>query len=126
MTDHDWAARAMCLNTDGDGAFEREGSVAEREFIRSFCEQCPVRAECLEWGLRFDDEGVYGGLNRKQRRRMKTADGGGYNPATTAVCGTDSGYFRHRQAKEPACGPCLRAHSDVSKAWYQRHYKGAV
>jgi hypothetical protein len=33
-----------------------------------------------------------------------------------ARCGTDSGYYRHRNRKEPACAKCLRAHADATAA----------
>ncbi|HZN71413.1 MAG TPA: hypothetical protein VFC00_06990 [Micromonosporaceae bacterium] len=36
---------------------------------------------------------------------------------STARCGTDSGYYRHRrQLKEPACDKCLRAHAAATAA----------
>lgn len=42
-----------------------------------------------------------------------------FNPRKkrVAVCGTDSGYYRHiRTLSEPACLACRNAHSDATRA----------
>lgn len=31
-----------------------------------------------------------------------------------AVCGTDSGYYKHRRLGEQACGACTAAHTDAN------------
>jgi hypothetical protein len=32
-------------------------------------------------------------------------------------CGTHAAYYRHRRRGEPACPPCLAAHSAYTTAW---------
>lgn len=39
---------------------------------------------------------------------------------TPAECGTESGYSKHRRAKEPTCDACKRAHADMMTAWRKR------
>jgi hypothetical protein len=36
-------------------------------------------------------------------------------PATTAGCGTNSGYMRHGMQKTPRCQPCKDAHAAVNR-----------
>lgn len=41
--------------------------------------------------------------------------------AGAAICGTDSGYYRHRrQSQTPPCEPCLHAHRVAERDRYQQ------
>jgi WhiB family redox-sensing transcriptional regulator len=35
-----------------------------------FCRLCPVRADCLQWALDHGEEGVWGGMTERQRRKL--------------------------------------------------------
>lgn len=37
-----------------------------------------------------------------------------------AVCGTDSGYFRHRRLGERPCVSCTQAHAEADRARFRR------
>lgn len=37
----------------------------------AICERCPVRAECLEWALKHDELGVWGGTSEATRRSLR-------------------------------------------------------
>jgi WhiB family redox-sensing transcriptional regulator len=38
---------------------------------KQLCDMCPVRAECLDWALRTDQEsGIWGGMTRYQREQI--------------------------------------------------------
>jgi hypothetical protein len=62
-----WQERALCLGTPDPRRYdrlERQPTKAEvartREGMRS-CRPCPVRAECLAFGIKHHSSGVYGG-----------------------------------------------------------------
>jgi WhiB family redox-sensing transcriptional regulator len=43
----------------------------EKQAIHDTCYSCRFQAECLEWGLRHEDEGIWGGLTPSQRKAMR-------------------------------------------------------
>lgn len=65
-----WQARALCAETDPEAFFpEKGGSTREAKRI---CEQCDVRAECLEYALKNDERfGIWGGLSERERRKLR-------------------------------------------------------
>lgn len=112
----DWRDRAGCQKADPELPFAGEGTDEEARFVRGFCEPCPVRQDCLQFALDHDDFGVYGGLNRKHRRRVQAEMAG---RKTFAPCGTDRAYHRHRRRGERPCADCRRAHTDMTNFYYQ-------
>ncbi|MGH3755671.1 MAG: WhiB family transcriptional regulator [Pseudonocardiaceae bacterium] len=66
----EWQERALCAQTDPEAFFpEKGGSTREAKRI---CQDCEVRAECLEYALTFDERfGIWGGLSERERRRLK-------------------------------------------------------
>jgi hypothetical protein len=107
VSGQEWRRWAACADADPDLAF---GDAAEADlFVAQFCRHCPVRRECLAYGMARDDPGVYGGLTRRERKALK-------EPRPRSACGTGPGYQRHWRDGEPACEPCLKAHSAVSNA----------
>ncbi|MBT1018598.1 WhiB family transcriptional regulator [Canibacter sp. lx-72] len=65
-----WQQRALCAETDPEAFFpEKGGSTREAKKI---CQQCEVRAECLEYALQSDERfGIWGGLSERERRKLK-------------------------------------------------------
>jgi WhiB family transcriptional regulator, redox-sensing transcriptional regulator len=63
---------AACTGTDPEVFYVAPELSAEAKAI---CRPCPARDKCLEWALRHEDWGVWGGLDENQRlslkRRMK-------------------------------------------------------
>lgn len=110
----DWWLSAACAGVDPEAPFAGEGTEEEAAFVR-VCNGCPVAEECLQWALRFDDVGIFGGLNRAGRRRLQAGKG----RLDVAVCGTDRAYHRHRRRGEPPCDPCKRAHADTTNVYYR-------
>lgn len=106
----EWRRLARCTEFHMEAPYAAEDTPEERSFIRLACGTCPVRVECLEWALQFDDPGVLGGLNRSQRRLEQKARRK-QSLFSTELCGTDAGYFRHRRLPEKACDPCRSAHN---------------
>ncbi|MBB4071504.1 WhiB family transcriptional regulator [Leucobacter sp. OH2974_COT-288] len=69
-----WQARALCAETDPEAFFpEKGGSTREAKRI---CEQCEVRAQCLEYALENDERfGIWGGLSERERRKLRRQAG---------------------------------------------------
>ena len=44
-----------------------------RELARLGCESCPVQLECLQYGIKWEDSGMYGGLTATERRGIREA-----------------------------------------------------
>lgn len=64
-----WAREANCRGLDSEAFFPVDAGYAP-QYIERICERCPVSTECLAWGMRYDEEGVWGGMTQKQRRRL--------------------------------------------------------
>lgn len=108
----EWRLLAACRGSDPEAPFADPGSPRQRAFVAAYCRHCPVRKECLEFGLRRGvGYGVYGGLNAVQRGRLtgrvqRAPVAGGPLPS----CGTEQGYRFHREKRfEDACQACKAA-----------------
>lgn len=42
---------------------------------RTICASCPVQRTCLQWGVLYEDEGLWGGLTRDELRRERYRHG---------------------------------------------------
>ena len=64
-----WQDRGLCAQTDPEAFFpEKGGSVAAAKRV---CQQCEVRAACLEFALENGERfGVWGGLDERERRKL--------------------------------------------------------
>lgn len=66
-----WSDQAACRGVpDPDLFFPAKGeSTAEAKAV---CAGCPVRAECLDYALRWRiDHGIWGGLSTRERQRIE-------------------------------------------------------
>ncbi len=66
-----WRHDAQCANQMGEVDFfpGRGGSAREAKAV---CRVCPVRPQCLEYALGFDQlSGVWGGLSERERRQLR-------------------------------------------------------
>jgi WhiB family transcriptional regulator, redox-sensing transcriptional regulator len=73
-TGMDWRDRAACLGEDPDLFFpigDSGPSVSQVQQAKKVCRRCPVIQPCLEWALASGDEGVLGGLDDRERRRLR-------------------------------------------------------
>ncbi len=91
---------------------------------REICEGCPVRLDCLTATLHrevySDPSTIFGYVAvpaRFRRRFIAHVHATIGEPVTVkqrarkAVCGTDSGYYRHRRNAEDPCDPCKAGHA---------------
>jgi WhiB family redox-sensing transcriptional regulator len=70
----DWMKEAKCDGMDTDFFFPETHDTRVFANIRSFCSDCPVRFECIDYAVRqgFED-GWFGGLPPRLRRRAHRA-----------------------------------------------------
>jgi WhiB family transcriptional regulator, redox-sensing transcriptional regulator len=67
----DWD-KANCKGINTDIFFlapgEYEGKEIERKVLRRVCARCPIRQECLEVAVAYQEEGYWGCLTEQERR----------------------------------------------------------
>jgi WhiB family redox-sensing transcriptional regulator len=64
-------AHGRCRETDPELWFPQKGDNSLQ--ARRICQTCPVREQCLDWALRHNEIGVWGGTSEIARRRILTA-----------------------------------------------------
>lgn len=63
----EWYDRAECNGVSSDVFFEE----AYERSAKKICEVCVVQRECLEYALETrQDDGIWGGKNKKERLRI--------------------------------------------------------
>lgn len=68
----DWMATGNCADKPPSLFFPSDGVGVE--VARRVCEDCPVKAQCLEYALTNRiDHGVWGGTSERERRRLLKA-----------------------------------------------------
>jgi hypothetical protein len=86
---------------------------------KQLCRSCPKLNECRDWGLRYEEFGVWGGLDPNQRKRVRKELGIKFSallPSSKAAhnnCGTNAGYYALLKASENRqvwCSKCREAH----------------
>ncbi len=50
--------------------FDEDANVPVPSFIVQLCERCPLRQDCLDWAMRNDEYGFWGGTSRYQRLQL--------------------------------------------------------
>lgn len=38
---------------------------------KSLCNDCPIREQCLEYGIKWESQGIWGGVAARDRQRMR-------------------------------------------------------
>lgn len=65
-----WIERAACRGIAEPDLFFPERGGSEGREAKAVCADCAVRAECLEYAVRWRiDQGIWGGLSARERRR---------------------------------------------------------
>lgn len=109
LKDIDWMNEAACRGASTDIFFVEKGVSIQPAL--DICARCPVRAECLEYGL-WENEGVYGGTVLNQRRIIRRERGG---KLATRDHGT-----RGRYVSGCRCEPCTDADGAYVKGYGKR------
>ena len=68
-----WRWRAACHDHPTDLFFPPRGRRDIVSAAKAVCRDCPVRADCLDFSMSFEEplQGIYGGLTESERRRMR-------------------------------------------------------
>lgn len=70
LTDTRWQELAVCRGTNPNVFFTNDTDT--EKMAKKLCAICEVRTECLEYALLTNqDDGVWGGRNTIERRRMR-------------------------------------------------------
>lgn len=112
-----WRDRAACSGLPLSLFFEDADAQ-----VLAVCASCPVRAACAQDAFAHERTiplqhiaGVRGGLYAAERVQFLSEFPELREIAPpVAVCGTNSGYHRHRHLGEPACEPCRAAHTEAA------------
>lgn len=61
-----------CMVTDPELWFPSHDEDYTPRMAKKFCEECPVRQQCLEYALKVNEQyGVWGGLSVKERLALR-------------------------------------------------------
>ncbi len=80
MPDTSWMKDANCKSAGpdiffpGSGAHDRDANKKRREALL-LCWGCDVRSECLEYALKHESKGLWGGMTDRQRRKIRRQRG---------------------------------------------------
>ena len=67
---YEWMQRAKCRDADPETFFPSKGCPAAPAM--RICGACPVRAECLDHALAYDERfGIWGGVGERERKRIR-------------------------------------------------------
>ncbi|MFF5977041.1 WhiB family transcriptional regulator [Streptomyces sp. NPDC012769] len=66
-TAYDWQEEAACRGVSGDTFFNDDKKDIT---FKTFCNECPVVGECLEYALIYDMKGTWGGMTERERSRI--------------------------------------------------------
>lgn len=70
--DENWRMMAACLGMDPELFFPGKGEALTP--AKAVCASCPVRTECLDWGME-EGFGIWGGTSDRDRRKMRKERG---------------------------------------------------
>lgn len=82
----DWRERANCIGTDPNSFFS-EVHVAVPKVVKRVCANCEVQAECLDWALRHEANGYWGGTSEHERQQLRKKLRIPYSAPEVAVLG---------------------------------------
>lgn len=68
--DFDWFDEANCKGTDTDSFFIEKGEAYPPELKRT-CSVCYVKRECLDFAVKYNTLGYWGGSSEMERRQMR-------------------------------------------------------
>lgn len=64
---------AACTGLDPELFYAESGVAIMR--AKSFCSGCDVREKCLEWGIKREEFGVWGGTTARERAALRRQRG---------------------------------------------------
>jgi hypothetical protein len=111
-----WRNDAACKGQPTEWWYPADGrnSLATRR-ARALCAECVVREDCLISALRRNEDGIWGGLNIKERRSVRTV----YDVKKVLVCDYCRGSFEkpsNRQVVSLYCSDRCRKNQDRQRS----------
>jgi WhiB family redox-sensing transcriptional regulator len=104
-----WTRHAACIGADPTVFFPGRGGHADQ--ARTYCNRCPVRADCLDYALRWNiQHGIWGGASERERRHMRRTS------RPVRLAGTGHG-TRGAYSRGCRCEPCTAANRDYQRRW---------
>ena len=69
-----WKLLGACRDRDTDLWFPEQNSNYRDRRVKTaldICAACPVRAECMDFAIRTNQVGIWGGTTERERKRIK-------------------------------------------------------
>ena len=69
-----WKDFGLCVGMDPNLFFiqrHQMGYSKQKAKIKKMCAKCPVQSKCLDWALRNNEEGMWGGTTEDERKAIK-------------------------------------------------------
>lgn len=107
-----WTVDAACAGSSPALFFSPKGNTHLVRKAKAICDTCPVKDDCLEFGL-TEPIGIWGGLTPKERRVVKRQRGMG-RKLQPIKHGTEGGHIAHRRRGEEPCPLCVTAHREYA------------
>jgi WhiB family redox-sensing transcriptional regulator len=63
--------KGLCREIGIEPFFPEESMVELYSFARKICSGCVVKQECLEWAVKHEDHGMWGGTTPVERRQIR-------------------------------------------------------
>lgn len=98
--------RAACAGVDPNTFFPEPGGNTTAARAKAICDNCPVRAACLQWAKAEKEEGIWGGTTQEEREGRTPAEN---KPRLQAPInhGGEAGAVAHRRRGEDPCRDCM-------------------
>lgn len=117
-----WRQDAACRPYPTEWWYPADGmNWANTRRARRICADCPVREDCLIVALRRNEDGIWGGLNIKERRALRRS----YNVQKILVCDFCRRSFEKpsdRQVVSLYCSEQCRKHRHSGNVVKHRRY----
>ena len=118
-----WQSQAACRGLGPDWFYVDDSrGKYDWDKITPLCRECPVHQPCYEYALVHEEDGVWAGTSRNDRRlhrkvlqiRLDVPGGSSRDLSDwiandKPVCGTEAGFQRHLRAGAQPCDKCRLA-----------------
>ena len=74
----EWSAFARCKGLPPEWFYDDSYKNGNNPKAMQICMECPVKNECAEWGMKYEDHGVWGGMTAAQRKTRRRREQYGY------------------------------------------------
>lgn len=120
----EWFKQAACRGLDPNMFMPQRGENNKIKQAKKICDDCPVKDECRDYGLKlsqlFDTHGIFGGLTRQERKKELERRGlnvrrWGASDMSAVNHGSNAAYQIHLAAGEKPCNQCLEGKARRSR-----------